>query len=112
MSELFREVKADIEKEIKETNFHTAASWADIMLHNSVRLTSVQDQHSFWKWVTGNKETSNMTFCEMDPEAIVVNEFETISLDDGDEKTNEECVCHNKIFRNGMTTYIQTEIQK
>ena len=56
MSELFREVKADIEKEIKETNFHTAASWADIMLHNSVRLTSMQDQHSFWKWVTGNKE--------------------------------------------------------
>ena len=93
MSSNFERVKRDILKEMHCAPYHTASSWADIMLRNTAYLTTEDDQKEFWKWSLNPsdlRDQPEMKFVSYNPENIEVGkEF--------------------KVKRNGLTEYITTQ---
>ena len=114
MSENFLRVKNTMLREMKETNFHTAESWANIMLQNTQYLTTVEDQKSFYNWIlnpSDSREYQAPTFKKHNPDQILCEEFGKLTLVNKDDE--KECEQTYEVTqqgtRNGMTQYITVE---
>ena len=106
----FEKVRKNIERDMARSRVHTAESWANIMLQNTNRLTNVQEQHRFWKWMSNPEEREDIpdTVVEsMEHTVIETPEYVTVSMTTDDKKsTDVEMV--NEYFRNGQGMFIKT----
>ena len=109
MSKNLNRVKKNIIKEMDNGRCHDGESWADIMLRNSMRIKTADDQKDFWQWVLDPSEECEIpiVFEEFDPNDISVPEKFTVKLcGDEDEKECDQ-EFENHIQQIGLTTYIQ-----
>jgi len=92
---------------MKSARSHDGESWANIMLTNSQRLTTGEDQKAFWNWIMDPTDERDQvieyTDCNTNEHIPAVYTVQ----DDTDEKT-QTIECHNTVTRNGLTTYIHT----
>ena len=107
MSKNFNRVKKSILSEMESARSHDGESWAHIMLTNSQRLTSVEDQKAFWFWIMDPTDETDidLNFDECAPKEDIPAIF-NVPVED-DEKT-QTIECHNEVSKNGLITYIHT----
>jgi hypothetical protein len=101
----FEKVKKGILKDMDASRTHTAMSWANIMLRNCNRLTSVAEQHKFWEWFT-NPEDDELppVVCEKFEHChISTPKYTTAPTDD--EKT-PDVTFENTYTRNGCAMHV------
>ena len=109
----FERAKRNLLADMAACKVHTAESWANIMLRNTARLTSEQDQAKFWSFMTNPDdnedvpapvlEPANHTMCTQDPTVVCKAKA------DDDEKGGEmEVEIENSYHREGMTMFIQS----
>ena len=106
---LVERVKRDIRKEIREIPTHTGASWSDIILRNATRLTTLEDQKEFWRFLLDpeDEQDLNLTFKEIDPDNIKIRETYDVKVQTDDEKDSGETVTfENVVQQNGLVSYI------
>jgi hypothetical protein len=96
---------------------HTAESWANIMLKNTSRLTDVNEQEKFWRFMSNPQDEEDIPdpVCQpMEHKRIEEPEqYTTTYVDHGEEKQCEEKIkIHNEYFRNGQAVYIRSKPSK
>ena len=110
---LFERVKKDILLEMSGTQYHSGMTWADIMLRNSSRLVTLDDQKLFWKFLLDPEDQNDikMSYDEVDPNAIVVSKGFTMTVtNENDEKEDTmEVQYENTVYREGLVSYIETK---
>ena len=107
----FERVKRNILKDMERSKVHTAMSWANILLQRTVRLTDIEEQKLFWKWIENPEEEERL----MSPEFINITHIPllipskitalSVSEDPEDEK-QEEIELRQETVREGFTTFI------
>ena len=107
----FEKVKRNILRDMDRSMTHTAASWANIMLKNTARLTDVGEQEKFWGWMCNPEEDDTVPtpVCNTCVHSQI-DEIPTYEMhvDNDDEKS--VCVkMKNTYVRNGLGMYIKTE---
>ena len=113
----FERVKKNILRDMDLSKVHTAESWCNIMLQNTNRLTSVEEQKKFWAWMTNPEEDESILdpVCEQFTEHCRIDEVEQYDVpmtivDPDDEKSSIETVqMKNEYFRNGLGMYIKSK---
>jgi len=110
MSKNFERVKRNIIEEMKSIRSHDGESWARIMLTNSSRLTSEEDQKDFFRWILDptDERDDKLEFCTYKPVETIPTAF-SVQVDEGDEKS-KTVECTNHVVKNGYTMFIDTRV--
>ena len=106
----FERVKRNILADMAANKTHTQASWARIMLTNTVNLHNVDEQKKFWTWLlnpTDEDHISKPIFTTFTHPLLdnIKNEV-TVPVDTDDEKT-QDIILTQECVRNGMTTLMK-----
>mgnify|MGYP001036840755 FL=1 len=114
MSKNFLRVKRDILKDMADIAHHTQESWAEIMLKHSQFLTTVEDQQSFWNFIlnpSDERDYKSPEFYTYDPMEVNIPEFQKLCIKGDDDEKMEEVTLKNVEVRNGLTSYISTQVE-
>ena len=102
----FERVRRNILRDMAGSKTHTAASWANIMLTNTARLTNVSEQKLFWAWVENpTDEERPAPVCDVFDEHALVEIAKLVTVTDNGQTVQLE----QEVFKNGATTFIRVK---